>query len=1163
VGRTESEIEELMHRVMSFGHQTLVIQIPRYLSYLVSFIEKEGASAAANISRNALFEYFIYSKLDLEDKRFHTQKRLLIKRVLEKLALTMEIYQTNVLSKDELMTFLDELDSDLTLVALSQWKLDTFYQASLLKDGIETIEFDNAEFQEYLAAKEVTRLPDVSKAAFTFAADAELGEIYPSWFNALTFLVDMHQELLEQLVEFAGLRADEYKVVDPSFFTFLSRVRTSAFPVEVRRRVFKDCVSYHERNLQWLPARLGGALASYYDASLEDFLKAGAESARVKAGARRFVPLTNTGYLVGNLVSQGIDVDRPYWRERLVRYATDSNKVLQRSALFALGEFGDPVVLDLLPDLTGGDELVERAFLNMCAHLEPNHPKARQYFVAAMKKGRWEGRQGIAMMTTSESLQSFLREFVDDGGLRESFLEQSSYSDEEDEELVGRIASVLNSDMRELAKLALLASIDFEIGHDLSRSPFLTGLWRLLQADDPTFVSEMVGRINALPQGRGGFHLVTGLIAETINERDVVPYVKALQAIGEEFAALDTMLRVKRSERPDRDVVYESARGLLFQEYADWEARLQRSGGEAHRKAQELMDEFTQHLEPEPGKFSGSLFRFYKENAERLEPLIKKEHKRRLTDLIENTVFKFVDPATHRLTITENIAGAKTYTVTNAVRMFGDALLISEQLGINVAPYRQKILNFVPFAFGDELKAIFRLARNIQPGEFRPVLDVYKAKTSDLWKHQPSNLVEAVEQYHVVQAAPMLREFVYEGVFDRYPRRRALVVAESLAPNAEFLRDVMAKYASSHSADERNLAEVANGLLITVYGDSNAIKWRFKQIKTRVRKEAGRSESDADRADELHEKSFARPLMELKHLGFEFDYLGLIDDAMALWSKGELFHSYGAYLWDITYAYFDNLKAAGSYAPLQMVEDKVLAIKEKEGANWVASRMASLRRSYLSYLGKPRNISAAVQIHNEARNYDDKKIRNSSDLFRQLQNVLEVDLRRWIEGEGAYELIRGDKVYSAKKQEYEKLIQKTIKAQLENIILKKGFQVDIFREAQLLDEKRTDFLVRYGFVGPIVVEIKLTSNADLRAKRIERSPSYASMKRYMGGYGASHGILLVIDNREASNVLSIKKAFQTLPNVWVQSFECKPPTKIARGRSGVSGSTRRKAKKKP
>jgi hypothetical protein len=188
-------------------------------------------------------------------------------------------------------------------------------------------------------------------------------------------------------------------------------------------------------------------------------------------------------------------------------------------------------------------------------------------------------------------------------------------------------------------------------------------------------------------------------------------------------------------------------------------------------------------------------------------------------------------------------------------------------------------------------------------------------------------------------------------------------------------------------------------------------------------------------------------------------------------------------------------------------------------------------------VGKPQNIAEAIQRYNEARHHDNKKILNSRDLMYQLQEVFETDLARWIEAEGAYDFLLTGRVYRNKLQQYEKLVQKTLKSQIENILIKRGFQVDVVREAQLLDDKRTDLLVRYGFAGPIVVEVKLTSNTDMQTSKPERSASFTSMKQYMSGYGASHGIFLVIDNSHAPNLHKIKEAFAKIPNVWVRVFD--------------------------
>ncbi|MDO8498087.1 MAG: NACHT domain-containing protein, partial [bacterium] len=199
----DGDIDKLINS-LQFRHRNLIIQTPRYLEFLFTYIKEKGIKDIGNITRTDLFEHFIYQKLDLEDKRLSKQKKDLVKRVLEKLALIMEIYQTNILTKDELMTFFDDLNSDLKVSLLNQVPLEVFFDNSLLKDNGKTIEFDNTEFQEYLAAKEITRLGHIEQTVFDLSIDQELKEIFPSWFNTLTFLLELDISLLKPILDFGS-----------------------------------------------------------------------------------------------------------------------------------------------------------------------------------------------------------------------------------------------------------------------------------------------------------------------------------------------------------------------------------------------------------------------------------------------------------------------------------------------------------------------------------------------------------------------------------------------------------------------------------------------------------------------------------------------------------------------------------------------------------------------------------------------------------------------------------------------------------------------------------------------------------------------------------------------------------------------------------------------
>ncbi len=205
MGNNEFEVDALLVRLMEFHHGKLVIQIPRYLFLLEQFIKEKGndITKISTVSRNELFEYFIYSKLNIEDKLGSNEAK---KRVLEKLALVMEIYQTNSISRDELMTFFDDIKSDLKTAIIVQGNFNLFIDKTVLwasGTSLDKIEFENTEFQEYLAAKEITRFTDPVRATFHFTADQNINELHPSWLNTLNFLVDLMPSLLEPLVEFS------------------------------------------------------------------------------------------------------------------------------------------------------------------------------------------------------------------------------------------------------------------------------------------------------------------------------------------------------------------------------------------------------------------------------------------------------------------------------------------------------------------------------------------------------------------------------------------------------------------------------------------------------------------------------------------------------------------------------------------------------------------------------------------------------------------------------------------------------------------------------------------------------------------------------------------------------------------------------------------------
>ncbi len=300
---------------------------------------------------------------------------------------------------------------------------------------------------------------------------------------------------------------------------------------------------------------------------------------------------------------------------------------------------------------------------------------------------------------------------------------------------------------------------------------------------------------------------------------------------------------------------------------------------------------------------------------------------------------------------------------------------------------------------------------------------------------------------------------------------------------------------------------------------------------------------------ELDDMNFAKPLLKVKDSRYQKKFLNLLKFSFDL-HKDPDYREYTHYLWRIVKAYFENLKEEKSYKQLQALESFVSKYSSVEGVNWFKYELKKLKRIYMNYIGRPTNVGDCINKYNNLKSRQYLEISTPRDLFEKLIEIIETDLRRWIEKEGAYSFIVGEKIKKLKYQGYEELIQKTIKAEFEKALLRKGLRgADIIREPQLLDGRRADFLISYGLVGPIVVELKLATNTDLQGDllKLKRKRSYKRLRQYKEGFKAKYAIFWVIDNRKEKErkkmpweklLYNIREAYERIEDVKVVGLEC-------------------------
>lgn len=1147
----QEDIERIMS-ILSFRGRDLVIQTPRYLELLVSYIQDKGIKNVGEITKAELFEFFIYKKLEMEDKNLNTQKHDLIKRVLEKLALIMEIYQTNLLKKDELMSFFDDLKSDLKSSLLQQVPLETFYDKTVLKDNIDTIEFDNTEFQEYLAAKEILRLRKNNRTIFELSVDPEMREIYPSWFNTLGFVVDLDISILKPLLDF-GQNRGERITEDEEYHRFLTKVDTEHLTAEERKAIFKQVFEYYQWVLHWIDWDIAQNLSYYFEKSQHDLLKYYADERRYRANeTMRFVCLGNVAQIVGFLFERDIfDYrERAYWRQKLIRFAKDKNEngVLQRNTLFALGKLRDDTVIKEVESVwENEDKLIRDAFWEFCREANPNHNSSIKYFIEGTKQGSIYARYGLYNITRRRSVKQLLDAFVCDPAFLHSFLEREGIYKDRDGQLIENIKTVWNGEIEAKLQVAIQKAFESKHSYEAEHSEFIKNVALLLKSKNRAYLFNLISQVAQNNNLKEYLFRFEPLFSALLEKEQVNQFVMELSKFDNgKPVASRTLQRMKLSQRTNADEIYEEGRKYFRKEYKEAESRWA-TRDKGRRREKHLHTVFRFKLEPKKGKYNPDVFRFYLDNKHQLKLLLKQKDKDRIKTLIEGSIFGQFDPGEQDLKIISRGDGSTSYEIHPWIGIFGDCIKVARELGLDVTGYRKKIIRYIPFAYDEELDAIFSLVLDIQPDEIEALLSLYKKRTSDVWRFKPDTLVRASKRYVIKEAGPLLREFIAVSEFSIYERADALKTSEFLHPDNGFLKKVFEQYRNENN-EQRKLAENANQLLIENHEDEEAINWRFDELIKRAFpfKEPTGVHSVSEHEHELREKEFAAPVMKLKHPQYENQFLCLLSESFKMLRR-DGYWSYVQYLWEIVCAYFDNRKEERSYEPLRNLESFVEKHSSAEGINWFHYRLKGLKRSYISFLGKPTIVAECIQKYNQLKSQQYLRIATPHDLYEEVKDVIEKDLKQWVESEGAYSFIVGTKIKESSRQNYEDLIQKTIKTQIAYVLSQKGFEkIDIEREPQLLDGKRTDFLIFYGFIGPILVEVKLATNRDLAHHNLHLQPSYKNLVRYMNGYKAHFGILLVFDTMERiegtenweAHFERIKNAYQNIKNVTVLGLQC-------------------------
>jgi hypothetical protein len=190
-------------------------------------------------------------------------------------------------------------------------------------------------------------------------------------------------------------------------------------------------------------------------------------------------------------------------------------------------------------------------------------------------------------------------------------------------------------------------------------------------------------------------------------------------------------------------------------------------------------------------------------------------------------------------------------------------------------------------------------------------------------------------------------------------------------------------------------------------------------------------------------------------------------------------------------------------------------------------------------------IHEAVRKYSEMKQKNYLRIGSAFALMEMIKDVINIDIRRWIVDEGAYRFIN-DLARKQKRQAAEDFISKSIKSQIELALLKRGIrETEIRREEQLVDNDRIDFSVSYGFVGTVLIELKLARNDEANANRKRGREYVEKLKKYISGSCSDYGIFLVFNVDETlkddvfiEQMQGLQVLYQNEKNIAVMGMNC-------------------------
>lgn len=961
---SEELLNDIIEKFWFHDFYNSFISDPVFLEYLKKYLDN---TKPKKFNRFGFYQFLFDQTLEQKDKRL----------TLQLIGLAFEQLQTDAINPSDYEGLLKAVKAPKGILN-AFWMQEKHLAKIADREGKKYFIWEHHTLSEFLTAEHILQAKNPLEEFQKLAVLGQEGVVAfkPSWSGVLRFLLESPKstETLHWFVSFLNEHKDN---IDDNLSELLAFVDID-IPPRTRKKIFELIYNSYFDRIVWLPVWAKSRLAKFVD---EESYK------RLKKDIKEWSNTTETFVRRGNVVStiEGLlenkstlltETEKKFWYTKLIDFANnpndDGNGVLQRHSLAALALFKEDKIIPLVAQKCfeeTQDSLVRDEFIQFCINTAPNSKPAITYFIKGVKKGSTiYARYGLYKITTRVSIEYFLSQISQDEQFLKAFLEHESIFDKEgaDRELIKNIEKQANPQtIKELKKL-IFTVFRIEAYYKKDQSNFLQQIARFISKHDPKYLFEVLEDIKKEKDKQKIDRLFWDskeLLALLLTKDNVKQYFETLENLsGRVKRDLQSPVYIaKRLNGEIGEQVYQEAVKRGYVEKVDESQSQKDFDKEQKKRKQEIYDSFTNQLKPEPDKYMPGVFEYFLHNRKEIEEQWQEKEKKHLLRLAIIDGIKKIDPTQFKVTIPDK--STRQFSWAPVASYYADILSVVRIFAPEeIQSHRQQIINFIPYAFSDDMSLILDLIPKVNDENLTFVNKVMSDPKDDRRYLIPGSYIYLVGQYakkgcKLQSVKSVLLSFIGDKDIPDYEQRAVLenltfFVDDSDKKTKAFLKDVFEK------SKDKELSKTANALLITVYKDEDSINWRFAQLKTPIefdRKQIeGIEHSVGPEERELDSLVFAKPLIELQDEKYLPKFLDLLTYSFKISEKkrNKKYWDYVNYLWRITIAFVKNLKGKGSFKPLLTLEDWVSKNATYENSNWLTARVRQLRAEYINSISK-------------------------------------------------------------------------------------------------------------------------------------------------------------------------------------------------------------------